>query len=265
MRDVNGRARGPAGADGGQFQNKENSAPATALPPEPSHVPDELEEVLESAAQLQEIVPGAVLVGGSAAAYYASHRLSYDHDHVVSDLRDRFDIVLDALEREGDFVANRVTPGKIILGELGGIETGVRQLIRTQPLDVQQIALRNGSNLTLPTSDEILRIKGFLIVKRNQVRDYLDVAALSARYGTAHAAGVLSRIDDYYTDQTRPAGDRPVRDQLVRQLSTPNPRDSRTVDALPKYKGLTPRWHDWDTVVRQCQDVAVHVTAGGER
>jgi hypothetical protein len=58
----------------------------------------------------------AVLVGGSAAAMYAAHRDSYDHDHVVGDLRERFDPVLEALESEGDWVTNRVRPGKLILG-----------------------------------------------------------------------------------------------------------------------------------------------------
>jgi len=91
-----------------------------------------LADVLESAAKLQRLVPDAVLVGGSAAAFYAHHRRSFDHDHVLADLRDRFDAVLDALESD----TNRVTYGKIILGRLGDIEAGVRQLIAIslQPL-----------------------------------------------------------------------------------------------------------------------------------
>lgn len=45
-------------------------------------------------------------------------------------------MVLDALEREGDWVTNRATPGKFVLGSsLGGIESGVRQLSRTTPLE----------------------------------------------------------------------------------------------------------------------------------
>lgn len=90
-------------------------------------------EVLESAVRLQEVVPDAVLVGGSAAALYAGHRESSDHDHVLADLADRYDAVLEAVEATEGWVTNRAQPGKIILGELGGIETGVRQLIRTTP------------------------------------------------------------------------------------------------------------------------------------
>jgi hypothetical protein len=38
----------------------------------------ELLAVLESASRLQQMVPDAVLVGGSAAALYAGHRDSYE-------------------------------------------------------------------------------------------------------------------------------------------------------------------------------------------
>jgi len=140
-------------------------------------------------------VPDAVLVGGSAAAPWANHRSSFDHDHVLEDLGDRFDAVLDAIEATDGWVTNRVTPGKVILGELGDIESGVRQLIRKRPLEVIEVSLPSRHVLRVPTPDETLRIKGYLIVRRNQVRDYLDVAALSDRYGIAHAADVLGHID----------------------------------------------------------------------
>jgi len=43
-------------------------------------------------------VPDAVLVGGSAAALWANHGSSQDHDHVLADLTERFDAVLEAIE-----------------------------------------------------------------------------------------------------------------------------------------------------------------------
>ena len=88
----------------------------------PNDCDPEMVDVLEAAAKLQQLVPDAVLVGGSAAAFYAHHRQSFDHDHVLVDLRDRFDVVLEALESEGEWVTNRVTFGKIILGQIGDIE-----------------------------------------------------------------------------------------------------------------------------------------------
>jgi hypothetical protein len=218
----------------------------------------ELLRVLESAARLQEIVPDAVLVGGSAAALWANHRSSFDHDHVLEDLRARFDAVLDAIEATDGWVTNRVTPGKIILGELGDIESGVRQLIRNVPLEVAEVVLPSGQVLRVPTPDETLRIKGYLVVRRNQVRDYLDVAALSDRAGIAHAAEILGRIDDYYADQ-RGGESEGVATQLARQLAAPRPADARTVKQLAQYKGLDPRWTDWKHVTEVCRSVAVEM------
>ena len=112
-------------------------------------------------------MPDAVLVGGSAAAWYAHHRDSVIHDHVLADLRERFDLVLEAIERTEGWVTNRVTPGKIILGALGGIEAGVRQMIRTRPLEVAEVELPTGRRLRVPTFDEILRVTAFLISMAN--------------------------------------------------------------------------------------------------
>ncbi len=223
-------------------------------------MPEPLVAVLESAARLQRLVPDAVLVGGSAAATHAGHRLSFDHDHVLADLRQRFDVVLEALESEGDWVTNRVRPGKLILGRLGDIEAGVRQMIRTTPLEVLELGLPSGSTVRVPTVDETLRVKAFLVVRRNRVRDYLDVAALADRYGIAHASDVLRRIDEFYADQR--AGGDGVASQLVRQLADPRPADTGTLRDLPRYKGLDPRWHEWEAVRRVCRDVAVAMTEG---
>jgi len=219
----------------------------------------ELVRVLEAAAQLQAAVPDAVLVGGSAAALWASHRTSFDHDHVLADLNLRFDTVLEAIETTQGWVTNRVTPGKIILGELGDIESGVRQLVRSRPLDVTEVELPSGQKLRVPTPEETLRIKGYLIVRRNQVRDYLDVAALSDRYGIPHSGQVLARIDEYYSDQRGPDA-QGVATQLARQLADPRPADQRTISQLGSYKDLDARWTAWETVVGVCRSLAVEMT-----
>ncbi|GAA2566362.1 hypothetical protein [Pseudonocardia hydrocarbonoxydans] len=213
-----------------------------------------LADVLESAARLQGLVPDAVLVGGSAAAFYAGHRDSFDHDHVLADLAARFDAVLEAVESQDGWVTNRVAYGKIILGELGGIETGVRQLIRRTPLEVARVELPSGHTLTVPTPEETLRVKAFLAVRRNQTRDYLDIAALADRFGITEAGATLARIDDFYADQHR--GGDGVASQVARQLADPRPADVPTTRELRTYKNLTTRWHDWDEVVRTCRSVA---------
>ena len=223
----------------------------------------ELVQVLESAAQLQQVVPDAVLVGGSAAALWADHRVSGDHDHVVADLAERFDVVLGAVEGTAGWVTNRVVPGKVILGELGGIESGIRQLIRRRPLEVTEVKLPSGHALRVPTPDETLRVKGFLIVRRNQTRDYLDVAALSERYGLEHAARVLADIDDYYADQRGPqaAG---VATQLAVQLADPRPKDRLSAEQLRHYKSLAARWADWEEVKRVCRAIAALMVEVGQ-
>jgi hypothetical protein len=56
------------------------------------------EQVLSAAARLQQLLPKAVLVGGTASAIHARHRFSRDADHVLPDLRGHFDEILAQLE-----------------------------------------------------------------------------------------------------------------------------------------------------------------------
>lgn len=219
----------------------------------------DLVRVLESAARLQAVVPDAVLVGGSAAALWASHRTSFDHDHVLADLNAHFDTVLEAIEATEGWVTNRVTPGKVILGDLGDVESGVRQLIPSRPLEVTEVELPSGQKLRVPTPEETLRIKGYLVVRRNQARDYLDVAALSDRYGIPRSAQVLASIDLYYADQRGPDA-QGVATQLARQLADPRPADQRTIGQLDSYKGLDARWADWGNVTGVCRSLAAEMT-----
>ncbi len=211
------------------------------------------EDVLEKAAELQALVPGAVLVGGSAAAVHAGHRVSLDHDHVLVDLAERFDAILEHLEALGDWSMAKAQPGKIILGELGGIETGLRQLLRSRPLQSTEVEVR-GRPLVVPTAAEILRIKAWLALNRNQTRDYLDIAALADHMGLDEAAVVLRGIDDYYADvNLRPEA---VATQLARQLADPRPRDAEVTGQLSSYKALQERWQDWSTVRAVLADLA---------
>jgi RND superfamily putative drug exporter len=101
---------------------------------------------------------------------------------------------------------------------------------------------------------EILRIKAWLALSRNQTRDYLDIAAIADSIGLDEAAAVLRGIDDYYADVNR----RPeaVATQLVRQLADPHPRDVEVTTQLASYKALDPRWHEWSTVKAVLADLA---------
>ena len=215
-----------------------------------------LNDVLASAARLQKVVPDAVLVGDAAAALYAGHRDSFDHDHVLTDLQDRYLDVLEAVEATEGWVTSvrASSPPLTLLGSLGGNEAGLRQLRRTRPLEVEQVDVGADHLLTVPTTGEILRVKAYLIVQRNQVRDYLDVAALADRVGFESAVSSLGRIDAYYAD--RSGGADSVLTALVQRLAEPNPRDTRTITQLTSYKNLDSRWHQWGEVTRACGDLA---------
>src|SRR5881628_107433 len=111
------------------------------------------ERLLAAERHLQYLVPGTVLVGGTAAALHARHRMSVDGDHVP------------------------------ILGQLDGILTGVRQLRRTRPLETEEVA-----GLRIPTLAEMARIKAWLLATRHTVRDYLDTVVLLERLGEEGSA-----------------------------------------------------------------------------
>jgi hypothetical protein len=215
-----------------------------------------MEAVLEAAARLQELVPDAVLVGGTAAAHHARHRVSLDDDHVVSDLLSRFDEILEALEATEGWVTARVKRPVLILGRLDGIETGVRNLVRRRPLQVEKVAVGRRT-LRVPTLQEITRIKAWLCLMRNATRDYLDFAALTDRLGTESAARVVSEMDAFYEDQ-QGAGGRRVATQVAKQLADPRPGDLTELD-LRSYRDLERRWHDWGAVADVCRMVSVRV------
>jgi hypothetical protein len=206
----------------------------------------EWEQVLSAAAHSQQILPDAVLVGGTAAAVYAGHRLSTDADHVLTDLRQRFDQVLGELESVAGWKTARVSRPVQILGSLDGIETGIRQLIREQPLESTEIE-RFGQRLTVPTLAEMLRIKAVLILKRNATRDYLDFAAMADRMGDEDVVSALHSFDSIYP---QPNGESALQ-QLQIQLASPLPYDLDEVN-LAEYKQLAPRWHDWNAVQSAC-------------
>ncbi len=180
------------------------------MPRNPERVP-EWERLLSSAARLQEILPGAVLVGGTAARPVQ------------------------------------------ILGNLDGIQTGIRQLIRTEPLETTTLDL-GGATLTVPTEAEILRIKGVLILKRNATRDYLDFVALANHMGARSTGEALRSFDRLYPQES---GESALQ-QLQAQLANPLPYDLDEAN-LAEYRDLAPRWQDWKQVASACGRVAVAV------
>lgn len=196
------------------------------------------ERLLAAERHLQALVPGTVLVGGTAAALHAGHRKSLDGDHVLEDLRDRFDEILSTLEAVAGWETSRTQRPVAILGRLHGVMTGIRQLRRTRPLDTEVIA-----GLRVPTLAEMARIKAWLLATRYTVRDYLDTVVLLERLGEEAALKAFAPFDDLYA---QPGGASPMV-EVVERLASASPADAPEVD-LATYKDLLPPWNDWTHV-----------------
>ena len=162
-----------------------------------------------------------------------------------------FDDVLAQLESVAGWRTARVKRPVLILGSLDGIETGVRQMIREQPLETQEVALGHVC-LVVPTEEELLRIKAVLILRRNATRDYLDFAALSERLGSNRVRSALNPLDKFYP---QPNGESTLQ-QLQVQLSNPMPYDLEDTD-LSEYRSLHPKWHNWNRVKEICSATAI--------
>lgn len=197
------------------------------------------ERLLAAERHLQALVPGSVLVGGTAAAIHARHRLSVDGDHVVEDLRDRFDEVLGALESAAGWQTARIQRPVLILGSLDGVLTGIRQLRRVAPLEVEE---REG--LQVPTLAEMARIKAWLLATRHTVRDYLDLVVLLERLGERDGCAALGSLDRLYPQASGVS----VLVEVVERLGAARPGDLAQVD-IASYKGLVPPWDSWAFVV----------------
>jgi hypothetical protein len=193
------------------------------------------ERLLAAERHLQALVPGAVLVGGTAAALHAGHRQSLDGDHVLEDLRPRFDEVLAGLEAAAGWQTARVKRPVAILGRLDGVMTGLRQLRRTRPLESEMV-----SGLRVPTLAEMTRIKAWLLATRNTVRDYLDVVVLLERLGESAVGPAFGSFDGLYA---QPSGSSPMV-EVVDRLAASAPSDTAAVD-LRTYKGIVAPWNDW--------------------
>jgi hypothetical protein len=213
----------------------------------------EWETLLAHAALLQTKLPAAILVGGTAAALHAGHRISFDHDHVIADLAKNYDAAIVALESIAGWRTHRRVKGKMVLGNVKKIDAGLRNQRRTAPLETTEVSLPGGRRLRLPTIEETLRIKSFLLVDRNATRDYLDVAALSHHIGFTKSAAALERMNELYADFKDETGD--MLTAVAVKLSLPDPYDLTDID-LSEYKGIVAPWNNWRAVQAQCASLA---------
>ncbi len=199
-------------------------------------------KVLAAGVRGQQLVSGAVAVGGTAAALYAHHRVSVDTDHLLADLRNRFQEVRERLESTADWETVRIQPPVLILGSIGGVEVGFRQMRRSATIETVTHMTPAGP-LVIPTLDEMIGMKAYLAYSRNATRDYVDFAALASCTDQPQVLASLRRSDQRYGElQAHSVGL-----EIAKALAEPAPYDWDAVD-LTAYKGIQPPWTDWTKV-----------------
>jgi uncharacterized membrane protein YdfJ with MMPL/SSD domain len=149
--------------------------------------------------------------------------------HPVTMWRGRLAVALDALATAAD--ADRPT---------------VRRL---GPMETTNVLLPTGDRLQIPTGAETLRLKSYLIMCRNNARDYAEFADLVESMETQTAAVVLAGMDRYYCGQRLRS--QWVATQLVRRLADPHPSDDDEDWMGPDAES------DWAHVRQRCLSVAV--------
>lgn len=202
----------------------------------------EWERLLSAQQIFHSRFPESVLVGGTAAVLHAGHRISLDADYVFPDLKERFAQILKKVEEEAAWKTKRVEPPVLILGHFQGVRTGIRQLVRSKPLETTVIR-----GLRVPTAEEILRIKAYLIVRRNTTRDFIDFIALLDHLGMERGLQALETLDLLYPQRDEAIS---VSQQLSVQLSDPKPWDLSQTD-LGHYRSLTGPYTDWEEIRRR--------------
>lgn len=201
----------------------------------------EWEQLLSVQKIFQPHFPESVLTGGTAAALHVGHRVSLDADYVLPHLKERFEEILKKVEQESGWSTKKIEPPVLILGHFQGVRTGIRQLIRSKPLETTVV-----KGLCIPTIEEMLRIKAYLIVRRNTTRDFIDFVALMDHMGMERSLRALDTLDDLYPQESGTS----VCQQLALQLAEPKPWDLSQTD-VSHYKSLHAPYNEWKEILRR--------------
>jgi heme transporter len=120
---------------------------------------------------------------------------------------------------------------------------------RRSPMETTNVLLPTGDRLEIPTGAETLRLKCYLIMCRNNARDYAEFADLVESMETQTAAVVLAEMDRYYSGERLRS--QWVATQLVRRLADPHPSDDDEEWMSAEAES------DWAHVRQRCLSVAV--------
>jgi hypothetical protein len=194
---------------------------------------DAFRRVLDAGRAIQAQLPALdmIAVNGVAAALHARHRETRDIDYCAATLRDDWAMTDHTLQTWSTWVPQRLAFAKMILGRIGPVRVGIRQLRRGRPLERADI---DGLIVTSPA--ETLRVKAMHALQRRTTRDYIDVVALCDVLGDAAAVATLAGLDDFFPDTTL---------TLVTDTPSDPPLARPLVQALRTLPGQRPV--DWGT------------------
>jgi len=206
--------------------------------------PKNLDKVIDASIEVQKIIPNAIPTGGTVAAFYAGHRMSYDVDHLMSNLVEEIEDIDLALSKIPGWKVNKKR-NAIILGKIGSIEVGFRQMFRDKPIETVTIKTPKGDWI-IPTLEEITRFKAILCCKRGGYRDYMDFAALAEKIGDdGKVVSILMEVANLHSNE----GD-DIMLEMAKALSDPNPEDMSKVG--DSYKEVSKDW-SWGKIKSICE------------
>lgn len=146
-----------------------------------------------------------------------------------SPAHDQFEQTLPALERLSG-IESPVSPAP---GCLDGIETSVRELSRSEPLELESFEV-GGRMVSTPSEREILRIWAVQILTQNRTADYLCFASLFASMEEGVAADAFVSFDRLYPLLS---GESALQ-QLLAQLACLVPCDVQQSERQPSFPAL---------------------------
>ena len=208
------------------------------------------EDAIGAAARVHRVTANEI----SGAATY---RFASDDEHIARLISERYDEIVSRIAAEAAWPVSGLKPPVMILRNLAGVQTGIRDFARSAPLEMTTYHTDYG-DVVLPTPAEMLRIKGYLFVRRNALRDIVDFLALSDRLseleGREAILAALRPLDKLYPQRNGQS----VTRQLAKQLADPKPYDREDATANSG-RALNIRYGSWGAVCEKALTLAAEI------
>ena len=230
------------------------------------------EAVLKAASRTQSAVDEAVLVGGTAVNILVPYRTSQDADHLVHNLASIWDRVLERLDEMAGWNFHSLREKHTIFGNVDGVHVSLMDddIIgqHGEPLEWHNATVM-GLPMRLPTLDDLVRIKSYLLLFRNMARDYADLSVMTRGTPSKRLYTILTPLEHRY--HVRPHAsfshdgkNRPLSflEEMGLRLLNPKPRDWRK--SLnhwdQRFRLFRPgELPSWEALIPACQELGGRV------